>query len=86
MLELLHPVRRFKDWSVTSGNGVLGHSVVSQRGGKYAPPTMFKGSSVIGLATARRARDEGSDVILTARDPIRLQRVGPRARGGVKKW
>ena len=34
------------------------------------------GSSGIGLETARRARDEGADVILTARDPDRLQRVG----------
>ena len=37
---------------------------------------MIGGSSGIGLATARRARDEGADVILTARDPNRLQRVG----------
>jgi NAD(P)-dependent dehydrogenase (short-subunit alcohol dehydrogenase family) len=34
------------------------------------------GSSGIGLETARRAREEGADVILTARDPDRLQRVG----------
>jgi NAD(P)-dependent dehydrogenase (short-subunit alcohol dehydrogenase family) len=34
------------------------------------------GSAGIGLETARRARDEGADVILTARDPDRLQRVG----------
>jgi NADP-dependent 3-hydroxy acid dehydrogenase YdfG len=34
------------------------------------------GSSGIGLETARRARVEGADVILTARDPDRLQRVG----------
>ena len=33
------------------------------------------GSMGIGLETARRARDEGADVILTARDPERLQRV-----------
>jgi NAD(P)-dependent dehydrogenase (short-subunit alcohol dehydrogenase family) len=30
------------------------------------------GSSGIGLATARRARQEGADLILTARDPERL--------------
>jgi len=36
------------------------------------------GSSGIGLATARRARDEGARVIITARDPDRLFRaVGP---------
>jgi NAD(P)-dependent dehydrogenase (short-subunit alcohol dehydrogenase family) len=34
------------------------------------------GSSGIGLETARRARQEGADVILTARDPDRLHRVG----------
>jgi NAD(P)-dependent dehydrogenase (short-subunit alcohol dehydrogenase family) len=34
------------------------------------------GSSGIGLETARRARDEGADVIVTARDPDRLQRIG----------
>jgi NAD(P)-dependent dehydrogenase (short-subunit alcohol dehydrogenase family) len=33
------------------------------------------GSAGIGLETARRARAEGADVILTARDPDRLQRV-----------
>jgi NAD(P)-dependent dehydrogenase (short-subunit alcohol dehydrogenase family) len=34
------------------------------------------GSAGIGLETARRARTEGADVILTARDPERLQRAG----------
>ena len=34
------------------------------------------GSAGIGLETARLARTEGADVILTARDPDRLQRVG----------
>jgi NAD(P)-dependent dehydrogenase (short-subunit alcohol dehydrogenase family) len=34
------------------------------------------GSSGIGLETARRARSEGASVILTARDPDRLGRVG----------
>ncbi len=34
------------------------------------------GSSGIGLETARRARAEEADVILTARDPDRLRRVG----------
>jgi NAD(P)-dependent dehydrogenase (short-subunit alcohol dehydrogenase family) len=29
------------------------------------------GSSGIGLETARRAREEGADVIITARDPAR---------------
>jgi NAD(P)-dependent dehydrogenase (short-subunit alcohol dehydrogenase family) len=34
------------------------------------------GSSGIGLATARRARDQGASVIITARDPDRLYRAG----------
>jgi NAD(P)-dependent dehydrogenase (short-subunit alcohol dehydrogenase family) len=34
------------------------------------------GSSGIGLETARRAREEGAELILTARDPDRLHRVG----------
>src|ERR1700739_2147328 len=34
------------------------------------------GSSGIGFETARRARAEGADVLLTARDPDRLRRVG----------
>src|SRR5690349_20151335 len=34
------------------------------------------GSLGIGLATAQRARAEGADVILTAREPDRLYRVG----------
>jgi NAD(P)-dependent dehydrogenase (short-subunit alcohol dehydrogenase family) len=34
------------------------------------------GSAGIGLETARRAREEGADVILTARDPNRLHRAG----------
>jgi NAD(P)-dependent dehydrogenase (short-subunit alcohol dehydrogenase family) len=38
------------------------------------------GSSGIGLETARRARAEGADLILTARDPDRLQRVGAEFR------
>jgi NAD(P)-dependent dehydrogenase (short-subunit alcohol dehydrogenase family) len=34
------------------------------------------GSAGIGLATARRVREAGAEVILTARDPDRLQRLG----------
>jgi NAD(P)-dependent dehydrogenase (short-subunit alcohol dehydrogenase family) len=34
------------------------------------------GSSGIGLETARLAREEGADVIITARDPDRLHRAG----------
>ena len=33
------------------------------------------GSSGIGLETARRARAEGAEVVLTARNPERLQRA-----------
>jgi len=34
------------------------------------------GSSGIGLETARRAREEGADVIISARDPDRVHRAG----------
>jgi NAD(P)-dependent dehydrogenase (short-subunit alcohol dehydrogenase family) len=34
------------------------------------------GTSGIGLETARRAREDGADLILTARDPDRLHRIG----------
>ncbi|WP_285105625.1 SDR family oxidoreductase [Promicromonospora sp. MEB111] len=34
------------------------------------------GSAGIGLETARRARTEGADVVLTGRDPARLERAG----------
>jgi len=33
------------------------------------------GSSGIGLETARRAREQGAEVIITARDPDRLHRL-----------
>ena len=38
------------------------------------------GSAGIGLETARRARAEGADVVLTGRDPDRLERRGGRGR------
>jgi NAD(P)-dependent dehydrogenase (short-subunit alcohol dehydrogenase family) len=41
------------------------------------------GSSGIGLETARGAREQGADVIITARDPDRLQRVGLELRAGI---
>jgi len=41
------------------------------------------GSSGIGFETARRARAEGADVIITARDPERLQRAGTELGAGV---
>ena len=37
---------------------------------------MIGGSAGIGLETARLARAEGADLILTARDPARLQQAG----------
>ena len=47
------------------------------------------GSAGIGLETARRARAEGADVILTGRDPERLERaareVGAREHRGVRR-
>ena len=36
---------------------------------------LFGGSAGIGLETARRARSEGADVVLTGRDPERLERA-----------
>jgi NAD(P)-dependent dehydrogenase (short-subunit alcohol dehydrogenase family) len=41
------------------------------------------GSSGIGLETARLARARGADVILTARDPDRLHRVGLELRASI---
>ena len=59
---------------------VRGHHATSDASGKpeLAGQTVavIGGSSGIGLETARRAREEGADVILTARDPDRLRRVG----------
>ena len=41
------------------------------------------GSAGIGLETARRARAEGADVIITARNPDRLQRAGLKLRASI---
>jgi NAD(P)-dependent dehydrogenase (short-subunit alcohol dehydrogenase family) len=41
------------------------------------------GSAGIGFETARRARDEGADVIITARDPDRLHRAGLELGAGI---
>jgi NAD(P)-dependent dehydrogenase (short-subunit alcohol dehydrogenase family) len=41
------------------------------------------GSSGIGLETARRARAEGASVIITAREPDRLHRVGLELRASI---
>jgi NAD(P)-dependent dehydrogenase (short-subunit alcohol dehydrogenase family) len=41
------------------------------------------GSSGIGLETARRAHDEGALVIITARDPERVQRAGLGVEGRI---
>jgi NAD(P)-dependent dehydrogenase (short-subunit alcohol dehydrogenase family) len=41
------------------------------------------GSSGIGLATARRAHAEGAKVIITARDPERVQRAGLEVEGSI---
>jgi NAD(P)-dependent dehydrogenase (short-subunit alcohol dehydrogenase family) len=52
-------------------NGLRGQTVV-----------VIGGSAGIGLATARRAREEGAAVILAARDPERLRRVGQELGAG----
>jgi NAD(P)-dependent dehydrogenase (short-subunit alcohol dehydrogenase family) len=49
---------------MTSGPELLGQTVV-----------VIGGSAGIGLETARRARAEGADVVVTARDPERLERA-----------
>jgi NAD(P)-dependent dehydrogenase (short-subunit alcohol dehydrogenase family) len=58
----------------------VARSGVSQRQGeqKLVGQTLvvIGGSAGIGLETARRARIEGANVILTGRDPDRLQRAG----------
>jgi NAD(P)-dependent dehydrogenase (short-subunit alcohol dehydrogenase family) len=50
----------------------------AQRGGALRGQTLvvIGGSAGIGLETARLARDEGAELIITARDPERLERVG----------
>ena len=44
------------------------------------------GSAGLGLETARRARVEGADVILTGRNPDRLKAGGKRARRAACGW
>ena len=46
---------------------------------------MIGGSAGIGLETARRARAEGADVVLAARNPDRLRVGGRRGRGGEQR-
>ncbi len=41
------------------------------------------GSSGIGLETARRAHEEGAKIIITARDPERVQRAGLEVEGSI---
>jgi NAD(P)-dependent dehydrogenase (short-subunit alcohol dehydrogenase family) len=50
----------------------------AQRGGGLRGQTLvvIGGSAGIGLETARLARDEGAELIITARNPERLERVG----------
>jgi NAD(P)-dependent dehydrogenase (short-subunit alcohol dehydrogenase family) len=66
---------RRRDNSHDREDGVSGQAIRAQ---KLAGQTVvvLGGSSGIGLETARRARQEGADVILTARDPDRLHRIG----------
>jgi len=52
------------DSDVSSGPALTGQTVV-----------VIGGSSGIGLETARRARPQGADVVLTGRDPERLERA-----------
>jgi NAD(P)-dependent dehydrogenase (short-subunit alcohol dehydrogenase family) len=55
------------------------------RDGQLAGQTLLVigGSSGIGLETARRAHQEGAHVIVTARDPERVQRAGLEVEGSI---
>ena len=63
-----------------SADDVATSTISSATGGKRdllgQTVLVIGGSSGIGLATARRARAKGAEVIITARDPDRLHRVG----------
>jgi NAD(P)-dependent dehydrogenase (short-subunit alcohol dehydrogenase family) len=59
------PVTEGRSDDMSTGDGLAGQTVV-----------VIGGSSGIGLATARRARRAGAEVILTGRDPDRVHRVG----------
>jgi NAD(P)-dependent dehydrogenase (short-subunit alcohol dehydrogenase family) len=58
-------------------SGLVGSSTAVPRGPRLAGQgvVVIGGSAGIGLETARLARAEGADVILTGRDPGRLQRA-----------
>src|SRR5207302_1736692 len=66
--------------SLTRGGTMTAESTIAP--GRHAPELLGQtvvvigGSAGIGFETARRAREEGADVILTARDPDRVQRAG----------
>ena len=56
-----------------------------ERGRLLAGQTLLVigGSSGIGLETARRAHEEGAEVIITARDPDRVHRAGLEVEGSI---
>jgi NAD(P)-dependent dehydrogenase (short-subunit alcohol dehydrogenase family) len=58
---------------------------VTECGRQLAGQTLLVigGSSGIGLATARRAHAEGAKVIITAREPQRVQRAGLEVEGSI---
>jgi NAD(P)-dependent dehydrogenase (short-subunit alcohol dehydrogenase family) len=62
-----------------SGGGVSGGG--TQLAGQTV--LVIGGSSGIGLATARRAHENGAKVILTGRDPERVQRAGLELHGSI---
>jgi NAD(P)-dependent dehydrogenase (short-subunit alcohol dehydrogenase family) len=71
--------RRHRGARCHGGRGVSG------RDPQLAGQTLLVigGSSGIGLATARQAYEEGAKVIITARDPERVQRAGLEVEGGI---
>ena len=58
---------------------------MSERDPQLAGQTLLVigGSSGIGLETARQAHEEGAKVIITARDPERVQRAGLEVEGSI---
>jgi NAD(P)-dependent dehydrogenase (short-subunit alcohol dehydrogenase family) len=73
------PPRRPRGARCRGAGGVSGHD--RQLIGQTL--LVIGGSSGIGLETARQAHREGAKVIITARDPERLQRAGLEVEGSI---
>ena len=73
-LKALREVIAVGEDAMTGSPELLGQTVV-----------VIGGSAGIGLETARRARAEGAEVVLTARDPERLERAAPSSVRGAAR-